>query len=168
MAARSGAAGLRPRPRARNRPGMLTSPATLGGVRQMLGPDYDVATHFTPKYNPWDQRLCLVPDADLFRAIRKKKASVVTDQIECFTETGVKLQSGEELAADLVVFDPVRVIDAASRQVVSKFSLNDGILKNGFFCFFCLVFSLAAAVPRGSLRPRTSFLALPVLTASFL
>ena len=75
----------------------------LGGVRQMLGPDYDVATHFTPKYNPWDQRLCLVPDADLFRAIRKKKASVVTDTIETFTETGIKLKSGAELEADVVV-----------------------------------------------------------------
>ena len=75
----------------------------LGGVRQMLGPDYDVATHFTPKYNPWDQRLCLVPDADLFRAIRKKKASVVTDQIETFTATGIKLKSGAELEADVVV-----------------------------------------------------------------
>jgi cation diffusion facilitator CzcD-associated flavoprotein CzcO len=75
----------------------------LGGVRQMLGPDYDVATHFTPKYNPWDQRLCLVPDADLFRAIRKKKASVVTDTIETFTEKGIKLKSGAELEADVVV-----------------------------------------------------------------
>ena len=75
----------------------------LGGVRQMLGPDYDVATHFTPKYNPWDQRLCLVPDADLFRAIRKNKASVVTDQIETFTEKGIKLKSGAELEADVVV-----------------------------------------------------------------
>ncbi|HQS14562.1 NAD(P)/FAD-dependent oxidoreductase [Reyranella sp.] len=75
----------------------------LGGVRQMLGPEYDVATHFTPKYNPWDQRLCLVPDADLFRAIRKKKASVVTDTIETFTETGIKLKSGAELEADVVV-----------------------------------------------------------------
>jgi cation diffusion facilitator CzcD-associated flavoprotein CzcO len=75
----------------------------LGGVRQMLGPDYDVATHFTPKYNPWDQRLCLVPDADLFRAIRKKKASVVTDTIETFTEKGIRLKSGAELEADVVV-----------------------------------------------------------------
>lgn len=75
----------------------------LGGVRQMLGPDYDVATHFTPKYNPWDQRLCLVPDADLFRAIRKKKASVVTDTIETFTEKSIRLKSGAELEADIVV-----------------------------------------------------------------
>ena len=75
----------------------------LGGVRAYLGRDYDVATHFTPRYNPWEQRMCLVPDADLFRAIRAKKASVVTDQIETFTENGIKLRSGTELEADLVV-----------------------------------------------------------------
>ena len=75
----------------------------LGGVRQMLGPDYDIDTHFTPRYNPWDQRLCLVPDADFFRAIRRGKVSIVTDHIESFTETGVKLKSGAELPADLIV-----------------------------------------------------------------
>lgn len=75
----------------------------LGGVRQMLGPDYDIATHFTPRYKPWDQRLCLVPDADFFRAIRRGKVSVVTDHIETFTETGIKLKSGAELPADLIV-----------------------------------------------------------------
>jgi monooxygenase len=75
----------------------------LGGVRQMLGKDFDVQKHFTPSYNPWDQRLCLVPDADLFRAIRKKSVSVVTDTIETFTETGIKLASGETLEADIVV-----------------------------------------------------------------
>src|SRR5882757_10725129 len=78
-------------------------PILLGGVRQMLGPDYDVDTHFTPRYNPWDQRLCLVPDADFFRAIRRGKVSVVTDHIETFTETGLKLKSGAELPADLIV-----------------------------------------------------------------
>jgi cation diffusion facilitator CzcD-associated flavoprotein CzcO len=75
----------------------------LGGVRAYLGPDYDVATHFTPRYNPWEQRLCLVPDADLFMAIRRGKVSVVTDQIETFTEKGLKLKSGAELEADLIV-----------------------------------------------------------------
>jgi cation diffusion facilitator CzcD-associated flavoprotein CzcO len=75
----------------------------LGGVRQMLGPDYDVQTHFTPRYNPWDQRLCLVPDADFFRAIRRGKVSIVTDHIETFTERGLKLKSGTELEADLIV-----------------------------------------------------------------
>ncbi len=75
----------------------------LGGVRAYLGPDYDVDTHFTPRYNPWEQRLCLVPDADLFIAIRKKKASVVTDEIETFTQSGIRLKSGLELEADLIV-----------------------------------------------------------------
>jgi cation diffusion facilitator CzcD-associated flavoprotein CzcO len=72
-------------------------------VRLQLGPDYDVDTHFTPRYNPWDQRLCLVPDADLFAAIRAGHVSVVTDQIETFTETGIRLQSGGELSADIIV-----------------------------------------------------------------
>jgi cation diffusion facilitator CzcD-associated flavoprotein CzcO len=75
----------------------------LQGVRAYLGPDYDVGKHFTPRYNPWEQRMCLVPDADLFRAIRSKKASVVTDTIDTFTEKGIRLKSGAELEADLVV-----------------------------------------------------------------
>jgi monooxygenase len=72
-------------------------------VREQLGPDYDVEKHFTPRYNPWDQRLCLVPDADLFVAIRSGKASVVTDEIDTFTESGIRLKSGDELHADIVV-----------------------------------------------------------------
>jgi cation diffusion facilitator CzcD-associated flavoprotein CzcO len=59
--------------------------------------------HFTPKYAPWDQRLCFVPDGDLFRAVREGRASVVTDHIDTFTEKGIRLKSGEELEADLVV-----------------------------------------------------------------
>lgn len=72
-------------------------------VRCELGPDYDVATHFTPSYDPWDQRLCLVPDADLFAAIREGRADVLTDHVERFTPTGLALQSGRVLEADLVV-----------------------------------------------------------------
>jgi cation diffusion facilitator CzcD-associated flavoprotein CzcO len=75
----------------------------LDMVRKELGPDYDVETHFTPRYNPWDQRLCLVPNSDLFEAIRSGKASVVTDTIDRFTEKGVRLASGDELEADIVV-----------------------------------------------------------------
>ncbi len=75
----------------------------LGGVRAYLGADYDVERHFHPRYKPWDQRLCLVPDGDFFLAIRKKKASVVTDEIERFNETGVALKSGQQLDADLIV-----------------------------------------------------------------
>jgi len=72
-------------------------------VRKELGPDYDVATHFTPRYNPWDQRLCLVPDSDLFQSIKSGKASVVTDEIERFTPKGILLKSGQEIEADVVV-----------------------------------------------------------------
>ena len=72
-------------------------------VRKELGDDYDVDTHFTPTYFPWDQRLCLVPNSDLFAAIRSGKASVVTDTIDTFTKTGIKLASGDELDADIVV-----------------------------------------------------------------
>ncbi|MBL8548889.1 MAG: NAD(P)/FAD-dependent oxidoreductase [Hyphomonadaceae bacterium] len=72
-------------------------------VQNELGPDYDVATHFTPRYDPWDQRLCLVPDSDLFNAIKLGRASVVTDQIETFTEHGLKLKSGADLSADIIV-----------------------------------------------------------------
>lgn len=75
----------------------------LDGVREHLGPDYDVATHFTPRYNPWDQRLCLVPDADLFDAIKAGRAQVVTDTIERFTPGGILLSSGRELPADVIV-----------------------------------------------------------------
>ena len=75
----------------------------LKGVRKELGDDYDVDTHFTPTYNPWDQRMCLVPDSDLFATIRDKKATVVTDFIERFTETGIQLKSGQHLEADIIV-----------------------------------------------------------------
>lgn len=74
----------------------------LRQVRQQLGDSADL-THFTPTYNPWDQRLCLVPDADLFEALKQGRADVVTDQITSFTETGIALRSGTVLEADLIV-----------------------------------------------------------------
>jgi cation diffusion facilitator CzcD-associated flavoprotein CzcO len=70
---------------------------------QQLPPDVDVDVHFNPAYNPWDQRLCFVPDGDLFKALRRGTASVVTDHVETFTETGIRLRSGEELEADIIV-----------------------------------------------------------------
>jgi monooxygenase len=73
------------------------------GVISELGKDYPVDKHFKPRYQPWDQRACLVPDGDLFKVIKNGSASVVTDHIDTFTATGIKLQSGEELAADLIV-----------------------------------------------------------------
>lgn len=75
----------------------------LDNIRNLLGPDYDVDTHFTPKYRPWRQRIAFVPDADLFKAIKDGKASVVTDEIERFTEGGILLKSGKELKADIIV-----------------------------------------------------------------
>jgi cation diffusion facilitator CzcD-associated flavoprotein CzcO len=75
----------------------------LNQVREELGPDYDVDTHFTPNYNPWDQRLCAVPDGDMFAAIRKGKAEVVTDHIDHFNSSGIALKSGNQLDADIVV-----------------------------------------------------------------
>ena len=87
---------------ARRRPA-YTKQAILDLVRQELGPDYDVETHLAPRYNPWDQRLCLVPDSDLFAAIRSGNVSIVTDHIATFTETGIQLRSGQALPADIVV-----------------------------------------------------------------
>jgi monooxygenase len=72
-------------------------------LEKQLPPGYDIDTHFKPRYGPWDQRLCLVPDGDLFEAIWTGRASVVTDHIDSFTETGLRLQSGAELEADLIV-----------------------------------------------------------------
>ena len=72
-------------------------------VGKELGSEYDVGTHFNPRYNPWEQRLCLVPDSDLFAAMRRGRASVVTDEIATFTAKGLQLRSGAELEADVVV-----------------------------------------------------------------
>ncbi|MBV8665486.1 MAG: NAD(P)/FAD-dependent oxidoreductase [Burkholderiaceae bacterium] len=74
----------------------------LNSVRKQLDGHADMS-HFTPKYNPWDERLCAVPDGDLFKAIKRGKASVVTDRIERFTEKGLRLQSGRELEADIII-----------------------------------------------------------------
>ncbi|MER5638038.1 NAD(P)/FAD-dependent oxidoreductase [Kitasatospora sp. NPDC002227] len=74
----------------------------LAGVRRRLGAGFDMS-HFSPKYDPWDERLCAVPDGDLFEALRAGRASVVTDTVETFTATGIRLGSGRELAADVVV-----------------------------------------------------------------
>lgn len=87
---------------ARRRPAKVRA-KLLGLARQDLPPDYDVERHFGPAYNPWDQRLCLVPDGDLFRAIGEGKVSVVTDEIERFTATGIRLKSGAEIEADVIV-----------------------------------------------------------------
>ena len=81
----------------------LVKKVIRGAALKQLPPEVDVDTHFKPRYDPWDQRLCFVPDGDLFRSLRHGTASVVTGTIDTFTETGVRLHSGEELEADLVV-----------------------------------------------------------------
>jgi cation diffusion facilitator CzcD-associated flavoprotein CzcO len=75
----------------------------VGLVRRALGPGHDVDTHFTPRYDPWDQRVCFVPDGDLFEALKSGRAEMVTDHIERITPTGIRLASGRELAADIIV-----------------------------------------------------------------
>lgn len=75
----------------------------LNMIRDELGDDFDIEKHFTPSYNPWDQRMCLVPDSDFFDALKNGSASVVTEHIERFTEQGIALKSGEHLNADIIV-----------------------------------------------------------------
>jgi len=77
--------------------------AIIREVKKALGSDYDVEKHFTPDYNPWEQRMCLVPDGDLFNQIKKGNASVITDQIERFTEKGILLKSGKEIITDIII-----------------------------------------------------------------
>lgn len=87
---------------ARRAPEFMRRKLREGAIKN-LPEGYEVDEHFNPRYQPWDQRLCLVPDADLFKAISAGRASIVTDQIDTITENGVRLQSGEELEADVVV-----------------------------------------------------------------
>ena len=81
----------------------LAAAQLIAGVREQVGPDCDVDKHFTPRYAPWRQRIAFVPEGDLFAAIKAGQVSVVTDEIDTFTETGIRVKSGEELNADIVV-----------------------------------------------------------------
>lgn len=84
-----------------NLPG--TKAMLVGMVKAQLGPDYDVEKHFKPSYWPGQQRICMVPDGDMFRAIRKGQVTMATDDIERFTDTGIQLKGGEHIDADIVV-----------------------------------------------------------------
>jgi len=110
----------------------------IGGVRKELGPDYDVATHFTPRYNVWDQRLCLVPDGDLFKAIREKRASVATAEIDTFTRKGIRLKDGSELEADIIITATGLVVQTlGGMQLVVDGRLVDSaktLLYKGMMC----------------------------------
>jgi monooxygenase len=104
-------------------------------IRAELGDDYDVETHFNPRYNPWDQRLCLVPDSDLFEAIKSGNVSVVTDHIDTFTEDGIQLQSGDTLTADMIVTATglvMRIMDGVTLQVDGEtIALGDTLAYKG-------------------------------------
>ncbi len=87
---------------ARKKPEKISA-AIIGGAKKHLGPDFDAGNHFTPSYKPFDQRVCVAPDGDIFKALRSGEASIVTDKIVRFTEKGILLESGKELPADLIV-----------------------------------------------------------------
>ena len=101
----------------------------LGGVRKALGPDFDVDTHFTPTYNPWDQRMCLLTNGDLFQAINSGKASVVTDHIDTFTETGIKRQMDHmPKQGDRVPWtNPQRY--EIEKKTIGKAPVDDGVMQ---------------------------------------
>ena len=109
----------------------------LREVRKQLGPDYDVETHLTPRYDPWDPRLCLIPNADLFDAIKAGKASVVTDHVDRITKKGIRLVSGEDLEADIIVVnkydrvgseDALRDVRKQYRRSRNDFETADDVL----------------------------------------
>jgi cation diffusion facilitator CzcD-associated flavoprotein CzcO len=96
----------------------------INGVRAQLPDDYDVETHFTPHYRPWRQRLAYVPDGDLFQGISSGKASMVTNEIESFTEKGILLKAGAELIADVIItatgFTLSVLVTSSSRSTASR------------------------------------------------
>lgn len=81
----------------------LVREGLLEGIRAILGPDFDIERHFNPRYRPWQQRIAFVPDGDLFEGIKSGRASVVTDEIDSFTEDGIRLTSGDVLEADIII-----------------------------------------------------------------
>jgi monooxygenase len=99
---------------ARKAPGPMRALVNKG-VRAQLGEDYDVSPHFDPPYNPWEQRMCMVPDGDFFRAIKKEKASITTGHIDRFTKNGIRLKNGEEIEADIIVTATGLVLEFMSK-----------------------------------------------------
>ena len=131
------------------------------GAAKALPLGYDLDKHFNPRYQPWDQRLCLVPDADFFRAVRKGRASVVTDEIATFTEHGIRLQSGQQLDADIIVtatglqllaLGGVRLtVDSAPVDPGSPFIYKGTMLSNVPNFAFCIGYTNASWTLRADL-----------------
>ncbi len=115
-----------------------TGERLLDLVREQLPAGYDVEKHFHPRYNPWDQRLCVVPDGDLFEAISKGKASVETDEIETFTEDGIRLKSGKTLNADIIITATGLTLEAMGGASASvdgrKINLGETFAYRGLAC----------------------------------
>jgi monooxygenase len=104
---------------AQRRPAMVKK-YMLGLVRKEMGEKYAVDQHFSPSYGPWDQRVCVVPDSDLFQQIKAGRASIVTDTIKCFTRQGIQLSSGHEIAADIIVTATGLKLNALGDVAISK------------------------------------------------
>ena len=131
------------------------------GAASSLPQGYEVDKHFNPRYQPWDQRLCLIPDSDLYKAITGGRASIVTDQIETLTERGIRLQSGEELEADVVVtatglrmlaLGAVRLtVDGAAIDPGQTFIYKGTMLSNVPNFAFCIGYTNASWTLRADL-----------------
>jgi len=131
------------------------------GAAKVLPQGYEVDKHFNPRYRPWDQRLCLVPDSDLFKAISAGRASVMTDEIEIFTERGIRLKSGEELEADIIVsatglqmlaLGAVRLtVDSAPVDPARSFIYKGTMLSNVPNFAFCIGYTNASWTLRADL-----------------
>ena len=102
-------------------------------LKDELGPDYDIKKHFTPYYKPWDQRMCLVPDSDLFSAIKKNKASVVTDKIKEFESDGILLESGKKITTDIIVTATGIELNSLNdiNVTIDKTKINPGMMLSG-------------------------------------
>jgi cation diffusion facilitator CzcD-associated flavoprotein CzcO len=118
----------------------LVAQELLAEVRRRLGPDFDVAKHFTPRYRPWRQRLAFIPNGDLFESVRRGDASVVTDEIDRFDASGVQLKSGERLDADVFVtatgfnleaFGKVRMLVDGAPVALSETITLHGVMFTG-------------------------------------
>ncbi len=126
-----------------------------------MPPDFAIDVHFKPQYEPWDQRLCIVPDADLLRSIRDGRASVVTDEIERFTRHGIRLKSGQELPADLIVTATglrllawggiALAVDGTSVQAGDCVAYRGLMLSNVPNCAFCVGYTNASWTLRAEL-----------------
>jgi cation diffusion facilitator CzcD-associated flavoprotein CzcO len=118
------------------------------GLQRSLPEGFDIDTHFRPPYNPWDQRLCVVPDGDLFKAIHRNDVDIVTDRVDTFTETGLTLESGKELAADIIITATgLQMLALGGMEIIvdgEKVQLNETVGYKGMM--FSGVPNLAAAI----------------------